>query len=170
MRSSILVLLGMLLCCFPRQVLAQSPPEDYSRNSIYLEALGQGLLYSVNYDYRFVEHGAIRLGATHFILPDFFIGTLNITAFPVMAEYLLGGRNDFLEVGLGIIPVYGTFTFEFGDAKLPGLNAWVLFGTGTVGYRHQPSGGGFMFRLGITPFFTRVGSRPYGGLSLGYAF
>jgi hypothetical protein len=34
--------------------------EAYSKNGVYLELLGTGLLYSVNYEHRFAEHWSGR--------------------------------------------------------------------------------------------------------------
>jgi len=45
------------------------------------------------------------------------------------------------------------------------------FGHAYFGYRLQPKNGGFLFRAGITPIFTKDGFVPYrAGISFGYKF
>jgi hypothetical protein len=92
-------------------------------------------------------------------------GGLAFTGFPIMVNYLSGEGSGNLELGIGVIPLTVSIG---GDSGLKRGTA--VFGTATLGYRFQPLDGGFMFRIGLTPFFNSGGAVPSGGLSLGYAF
>jgi hypothetical protein len=46
----------------------------------------------------------------------------------------------------------------------------VVTGAAAIGYRYQPTNGGFLFRIGLTPWFHSGGAKISGGLSLGVAF
>ena len=52
----------LVLVSFNQEAMSQS----FSSDALYVEALGQGVLYSVNYDHRFAEHVGVRFGATYF--------------------------------------------------------------------------------------------------------
>ena len=163
----IVISVVVLVSCFSQQVVSQTQEQDYSRKAVYLELGGEGVFYSVNFDYRFSRHFCGRIGFTHFTLEDFFFEDLSITAFPIIAEYLVGGGNHFLELGAGVIPVWGSSTFRFikasGDTFTP-------VGTASIGYRYQPADGGLIFKVGIPVFFSRTGTGIWGGVSVGYAF
>ena len=51
-----------------------------------------------------------------------------------------------------------------------GSGGTAVGGTATIGYRYQPSNGGFLFRIGFTPFFAEDGFAASGGISLGFSF
>ena len=165
MRTVVITVVA-LVSCFSQQVVSQTQEQDYSRSAVYAELGGQGIFYTLNFDYRFTRHLCGRIGFTRFTLEDFFGSDLTITGFPLMAEYLVGGGNHSLELGAGGILVQGTSTFRFISAS----SKWGLVGTTTVGYRYQPSDGGLFFRVSIPAFFTSGGSGIWGGLSIGDAF
>ncbi len=160
---------------------AQSPT---CPSSVYFEALGNGLLYSVNYDRLLTGSLGGRVGVSHFA-PD----EVSVTTFPVSAYYLVGSGNSRLELGLGMcVMLQGEKqSFSFMSSLDEEFKGNGVLGTATLGYRHQHPEGGFMFRAGMTPFFgtfERDISPTYfetvtedvfrvhlsGGLSAGYAF
>jgi hypothetical protein len=100
-----------------------------------------------------------------------------------MVNYLLGAEGSYFELGLGVSYYAGEGQFLFVD------NANSLMGTSTIGFRFQPSEGGFFFRANVTPTFGNFGDNPdcdssqkncddrqfvfwpfYGGLSFGFTF
>lgn len=142
--------------------------QNYSSNSVYLELLGNGLFYSINYDHRFSNHWGGRIGLM-------FIGgqsdqsndKIGVAILPVMANYFVGSGSHRLELGAGLIFAAAGGTLEnYGSFSGGGLGGL----TSTIGYRYQPAGGGFLFRVGATPFYSDGRAQLSGGLSLGYAF
>ncbi|MGB9773590.1 MAG: hypothetical protein ACP5JH_09620 [Bacteroidota bacterium] len=169
---TVLVLLGAVT----RSTVAQQE-RPFRRNAVYIEGLGQGILYSINYEHRLTPHISLRAGFTHWSLPFIFIFPLKVgmTGFPIMGNYLSGKSSHHLELGIGAVPFIVTVpeqTTIFGT-ELKGEEVGVLIlGTTTIGYRYQPRGGGFVFRIGFTPLFPLSFEKVLlsGGISLGYAF
>jgi hypothetical protein len=163
--KKIIVLIAVLLSCLNLPSVSQPLDQEYTHHAVYLEVGGQGILYTVNYDYRFTKFFAGRVGFTHFTIPAFFISDLTITGFPLMGEFLIGGVDHFFEIGLGVMPTIGETSFGFFSSTKSGL-----IGTANIGYRYQPADGGFLFRASIPVFVTGKGARVWGGVSFGYAF
>ncbi len=161
--------------------VAQSPT---SRNSIYVELLGNGLLYSANYDHLFTEAIGMRVGVGYFPYHEVRLG-----AFPLMGYYLIGSGRHKFEVGLGICVILQREGQGFAWMSAPDdeVRGNTVLGTATLGYRYQPADGGFVFRAGVTPFFGNFRReisplyyvdeyenvfklQMWGGISLGYGF
>ena len=136
-------------------------------NSLYFEALGNGILYSINYDRMINENFGGRIGIMY--LPEFgiiFSSIENLVMMPVMLNYFVGEKHK-LELGAGI--VYSSF--DKGDLfKFEAEGKSGVVGTATIGYRYQKPEGGFLWRIGFTPFFSNEVFVPSGGISLGYSF
>jgi hypothetical protein len=163
----------MLVCVLP--VRAQESSTQIARNAIYFEGFGQGMLYSINYDYRIDGSMSIRAGFTRWSIPFIFIRELTATGVPLTVNYLSGERNSHFEAGIGVVLFHfrarGSWFVFSSDTE---SSANLLLGTATVGYRYQPRDGGFLFRIGVTPFFTlddgAFYARLHGGISFGFVF
>lgn len=139
---------------------AQNDSLPFKRHTLYAEIFGHGMLYSVNYDFRFHRHAAFHVGFSHWGFNSAFFGELRMTAFPVTLLYLSGKGDSHLEVGAGIIPVKLTFVNSgiftlFSGIKVDKKRSDAIFGIGSIGYRYQPLDGGLMLRLAITPFYNK---------------
>jgi hypothetical protein len=147
---------------------------DYRKNAIFLELLGPGMFYSVNYDRRIGNNLSLRGGFTtwnlHGVLFELLgIERLSMTAFPLSINYLTGpGKSSHLEIGAGVMPSFVSGKASFTDEETG--NATLLMGIGSIGYRYQKPDGGFFFRVALTPVFTQYGSAVSGGLSFGIGF
>jgi hypothetical protein len=142
-------------------VLPQSHP-----NSLYVELLGNGGLYSINYDRLFTSNIGGRIGFSYLSFKkDLFLPEMTLFTFPVSFSYLLGEGSSKLELGAGITIVSGEFDWvnEKGSGGLVVPN--LIFG-----YRFQSSDGGFLFRIGYIPLFTSEGVLSWVGLSMGATF
>lgn len=165
MRQKQIILLALSFI-FSMVTNAQDLP---SNRSIFIEGLGNGLTYSVNYDTRFGP-GSAGLGGRGGVgfLP---IQGVNITSFPFLVNYLWGNNGHFLEVGAGatILAVAGGSDTVI---SIEEFNRSTGIGpTFSLGYRYQPLNGGILFRAGIAPIIDTTGSLPYWPqISLGYAF
>jgi hypothetical protein len=130
--------------------------------TVFFELGGPGLA-SINYDMRLnkKEDGlGFRVGVGGFSIDD-----ASVVFIPVGLNYLLGkdGKNYF-ELGGGITAVTGN------DGSNDGTFS-TSFGHLNFGYRLQPANGGFLFRAGIVPLFSKDGFIPYyAGISFGYKF
>lgn len=123
-----------------------------AKNGLYLEGLGPGLLYSVNYERLVTDGLALRIGFSYWsVSASATSGTTTATAsasfftFPVTASYV-GLRG--LEVGGGM-----TLMHASGSGSSVGVSAdgggFAPLGVAMVGYRlHPMNGAGFQFRVG----------------------
>lgn len=148
-------------------ISSKSQAQDFARNSIFLELGGNGALYSLNYDHKFFDHASARVGGMYLPLSaEDSDDRVNVALFPIMINYLVGSGSSRLEVGIGTLAGYVSGNADnenFSEGAVGGL-------TGTLGYRLQPVDGGFLFRIGVTPFTTGAGIQLWGGLSLGATF
>lgn len=152
-----------------QEALSRHRGGDFARNSIFVEVLGNGLLYSLNYDHKIFNHLSARLGGMYVGgLESEDVGEdISLLFVPVMANYLVGNGNSRLEIGAGITFGHAGGDWDgLGEVSGGGVTAF----TSTIGYRLQPVDGGFLFRIGFTPTFTSGGVVPLIGLSLGGTF
>ena len=149
---------------------AQRLPEEKrfspKAQQVYLEALGPGLLYSINYDQRFFkrENGlGIRIGASRYKGEE----GENRSTVPVQINYLFGQVGRYFEVGAGT--TYG------GGKDISNPTTGDFIGTATIGYRRQPyQTKGLTWRLALTPLFVFEKENlivlPWVGGSVGFRF
>lgn len=135
-------------------------------NAVYVELLGNGLLYTLNYDRLFTPHVSGRVGLM-LLAAGNGESAAGVLATPLMVNYLVGEGNSHFEAGAGILLINGAVD-NVGTAEDEGFSGSV--GTATLGYRYQRPGGGFIFRIGVTPFFGLSGGAPWAGISFGYGF
>lgn len=166
-RTFISVLLaGAMMALAPSTTNAQ-----FAKNAAYVELLGNGLFYTVNYERFFGPELSARGGLMVFSVSETENGTETsgtVNVVPLTANYFLGDSHR-LELGAG--PVLFRLSASVDTPGLSDSDSGVaFFGTATVGYRYQSPGGGFLFRIGLTPIISGDGVAPWGGLSVGWAF
>jgi hypothetical protein len=134
-----------------------------ARNSIYAEFGGNGAFYSLNYEMRFNNQNDGLGGRAGFgFLPT---GTGSILSMPLMVNYLKGKNSNYLELGLGVTYLSVDDLLGFLETD---VSTWLS--TATIGYRRQALDGGFLFKVGVTPFYNEGGVHFWSGLGVGYAF
>ena len=141
------VILVVLLASVPARAQSTAgTTAHFDQNAAYVEALGVGGLYSINYDRRITRELGFRAGFTTWSL---------ITGFPVMANLLLGSNPDYVEIWFGALIGFTTPEGKpfFSSYANPGPGMWV----GTLGFRYQPDSGGIVFRVDFTPLFWNGG-------------
>jgi hypothetical protein len=130
---------------------AQEEKVFFHRNSVYVELLGNGGYYSVNYDYLITPKNALKLSARAGISihPERGTGP----TIPLEVNLLFGNPNKrkkkgFLEIGTGY-----TWVRHFSnDIKFN-------YRINRIGYRRQSPYGGFMYRIALitwTEVFTNA--------------
>jgi hypothetical protein len=161
-------------------VYVQAPPPREptvrtAENGIYVEGLGPGLFYSLNYDRTFGDVAA-RVGISYVSLSvsdasgqssahAYFLGI------PVTVSYIgVGSKRHMFEMGAGVtFWNVGAGFNSFGADSQSSSTTFVL-GTAILGYRLQPPDGGFMLRTGVSPIIGKGIFLPWPYIALGATF
>lgn len=157
----------MLVLLFLLSGTTFAQTNDNRAQSVYIEVLGAGGTFSLNYDTRFqnTQDGLGGRAGISFIASE---GS-SIFSVPVMLNYLLGNGNSYFEVGLGA--TYISFNADDEGDEVLFVDDSSIYGTMVFGYRYQPRDGGFLFRAGFAPIFNADNFIPYWPyLSFGYSF
>lgn len=160
------------------EVAPAAAPESVPRtasNVVFAEALGSGLLYSVNYE-RIIDRWNVGLrgGISYFTYAVSSYGSsgnLTLVSIPLLASYYFGWRSHNLQLGLGATVLYtGVATDSRGTSFSGERSGAGLAASGVVGYRYIPRDGGITFGVGFTPLVRTSRFLPWGGANVGYAF
>jgi hypothetical protein len=145
-------------------------------NVIFFEALGNGLLYSLNYERLFAGFNVgLRAGASFFtydVSQAQGSGNLTLLTFPIVASYYLGSLHHKLELGLGATILYFSAASDSTGTQFAGSGTGLgIAATGVIGYRYLPRGTGPTVGVGFTPLARpEKGFLPWGGLNVGLVF
>jgi hypothetical protein len=166
------VLLAVVAMLLPGQTFAQSREE--ARNAVYLELLGSGGLFSLNYEREIADGVLARAGFGSWASSSFWSDAeTTVTTVPLTVALVRGRGRHRLELGGGM--TVGRRTRDTFDGSSGNFVSW----TGLVGYRYEKPNRGFLFRAGATPFYgfgaedvayPERGFFPSFGISLGYSF
>jgi hypothetical protein len=166
MRNSVFIFLISIFLAFPWLVDAQTSEPN---SAVFMEILGNGLVYSFNYDTRFsAKQDGLggRVGISYLAIEGTSIATV-----PMVMNYLLGKNGKYFEMGIGATYVAAADRTNTNSRNNPINTADGWLGTMSFGYRSQPVDGGFLFRAGVTPLFGGGSFWPfYPQVSFGYAF
>ena len=132
------------------------------KNTIYVEALGQGIVNSINYDRIVRSEKKVK----NSISVGFGAKILNVTdtrlSTHISYNFLFGTKANKLELGLGVNAMYLEDEYDFieynysypaqkGPVYRKGL---YTYASPKIGYRYQKSGGGLFLRATFTPLIT----------------
>ena len=158
------------------------------KNIVYMELLGSGFLYSINYE-RVLwtkEKKAVtaRIGLSQ--RGSFYSKKLNELFAPVALSFLYGKNKSKLELGAGLLAhsnKNGSTREEIKEhgESFPLSPPFEVFPIAIIGYRFQPKTKGIVFRASFTPIVDRLFLPGYftynkihiwwwGGMSIGYIF
>jgi hypothetical protein len=157
-----IIYLGLLLTpilSFGQRDSSSSLPK---RNTIYIEAFGQGLLNSLSYDrlYRTGKKNKTSVSAGVTFFPSIGIGDMYLGS-QLSYNFLYTMKNHHIELGMGLnflvdeVKEGVEYLGESGIEK-----NYYLYFTPKLGYRFQRPQGGIFFRVTFTPlvaFMNRVG-------------
>ena len=168
----------------------QAPSESHpAPNSIYLEGLGAGLAYSLNYERMVTDDVGVRAGFSYMSFGasasaggQTTSASATFMTFPITVSYIgIRGGSSSLELGGG-----ATLAYASGSASGLGSSAsgsgMMPYGVAMVGYRlHPVDHAGFQLRVGLmaiageglglsNPNPGSFGVLPWGYLSLGASF
>lgn len=150
-------------------------PTRTAPNVVFAEALGSGLLYSVNYE-RILDRWNVGLrgGVSYFtyaVSSYGASGNLTLVTFPLIASYYFGWRSHHVQLGVGATILYTGVATDSQGTKFNGERSGAgVAATGVVGYRFIPRDGGVSFGVGFTPLVRTSRFLPWGGANVGYAF
>ncbi len=149
------------------------------RNTIYVEAFGQGILNSLSFDRLYHINRRVKTSFTAGVMLD----PANLRwGIPVSYNWLFGKKKSHLELGVGL--TYWT------EKYVNDIVDYYTYVTPKIGYRFQRPKGGLFFRITFTPPIGLIHSEkwenkmgyydhenpigglifPWGGISLGYTF
>ena len=137
----------------------------FKRNDIYLEAGGNGLFASVNYERQLTKQPGLgfRVGVGFYSEKAFYL------TIPVGINYLFKLKNNksFIDAGLGATwtQIDGNL---FGDSNNANGDDFVNF-VPSIGYRRHTNKD-LMWRISVTPIANKYGLVPWLGLSVGKRF
>ena len=126
-------------------------------NSVFLEGLGAGLFYSINYERRVIDDVGVRAGFSYLSVSASASGagttasaSASYLTIPITASYLgVRGSRSGLELGGGMTLAYASGEASAGVSSASGAGMSAL-GTAMVGYRlHPVDHAGFQFRVGL---------------------
>ncbi|MFA8342670.1 MAG: hypothetical protein ACEPO8_06805 [Rhodothermaceae bacterium] len=146
------VLSVILFLCFGSVFFCQT------KNNIYVEALGNGLAYTINFEREIVQNINLRIG----------YGNILVRTVPIMLNY-----HYYFENGHSFMAGIGAVNVKWHDDFLSLLDdfrsdKWTT--TLSFAYNVKMKTPGFNIRFAFTPFITSDEFIPYGGVSLGFAF
>jgi hypothetical protein len=138
---------------------------SFKKNDIYLEAGGNGLFGSVNYEHQFTKQPGLgaRIGVGFYTENAFYL------TIPVGINYLFKLKTDksFIDAGIG-----ATWTRIdgklFGDSKNSSGDHFVNF-IPSIGYRRHTAKD-MMWRISLTPAANKYGLVAWLGASIGKRF
>ncbi|MCB0746420.1 MAG: hypothetical protein KDC90_03060, partial [Ignavibacteriae bacterium] len=145
MKSKIFLIV-ILLTISSIQIFAQSPEKKF-KNNFYFELFGNGFLGSFNYERILGESSILKMGLGYVPnIENSSISAEQVILIPIDYIHLYSfNKNVKLDIGIGV-------TFQFMDENYGGKDEVLI--NGTFGYRYQPTNGGFLFRISITPFYS----------------
>jgi hypothetical protein len=133
---------------------------DEIGNKVYIEFLGAGILYSLNYEITLSDRVGLRFGVGG--LP--FSGVTYLVGFAMpMVQLGRGPHRAVVGAGLGIGWIEHVAIFDSDEV-------FMGYGVASIGYQYQPHASGFLLRGSFTPIITDQEFAPWGGLSVGTAF
>lgn len=128
-----------------------------SKNNIFIEAYGNGILYTINYEREIINDFTFRIG----------YGNINLQSIPVLVNYhyKLSEGNSIM-IGFGAVKLNWNDDFLYKDEA--GTKNWI--NTAVLAYNINSQKKGINFRFAFTPFIIDGTFLPYGGISIGYSF
>lgn len=138
-----------------------SRANEAAKNNFYFELGGNGIFYSINYDRLLLNSFSSRIGFMHIEFefgPNFGNRRDQVTAIPIILNYLYGSGKNKIEIGTGIV-IY----CQDNNWKEAGVQPAL-----TLGYRYQPQPKGLIFRIGYTPIISKEEILSWAGISIGF--
>ena len=164
------ILLSLIFFGFSFLSFSQQLETSMKKNTIYAELLGQGALWSINYERMFEIDDFVSQSAsvgitTNRNLSDFFLdqsffnfGNNYNFGTPIAYRLIFGKKNSHLELGIGLTGFYfkGAGSYHDGfcisySSDIRRFNSYIV---PTIAYRFQQKTGGVFFKVSYSPQFS----------------
>jgi len=151
----------LLFCCVSLTTIIALGQNDFKRNDIYLEAAGNGLFGSVNYERQLTKEAGLgcRIGLGFYTENGFY------ATIPVGINYLfeLKRKGTFIDAGMGIAWTQKDRLFNSKNEE--NFSNFIP----TIGYRVHTAKN-VMWRLSAAPIINKYSFFPWLGISIGKRF
>ena len=164
------IFLSLIFVSFSFLSFSQQLETSMKKNTIYAELLGQGALWSINYERMFEIDDFVSQSAsvgitTNRNLSDFFLdqsffnfGNNYNFGTPIAYRLIFGKKNSHLELGIGLTGFYfkGAGSYHDGfcisySSDIRRFNSYIV---PTIAYRFQQKTGGVFFKVSYSPQFS----------------
>jgi hypothetical protein len=154
-----------LLLLAPRAAAAQEAAPERA-NAIYVEAFGNAVLFSVNYERTVLPWMGVRVGASQF--PNIDPGEdPDMYLFPFLLHFRIGNGRAQPELGVGTLVVYRDTRAMVHPRR---IEPFEVLPSLSFGVRARHPGSPLILRSGITPLYFEDGFRLSFGASFGVMF
>lgn len=177
---------GLLMSGFMQASGQRESPPKPPVNAVYSELLGNGFMYSINYDRLIYHDENLSITARAGITPGF-VSLFRGVGLPFELNALFLRKNGHnAEAGPGFSWFNGKSTYRNENREVVTSSRYnVCDVTLRLGYRYVQPGGGLIIRTAFIPVFSIVSPEevrtqnffpfgkpftPWAGLSIGYAF
>ena len=164
------IFLTLIFVSFSFLSFSQLLESSTKKNTIYAELLGQGTLWSINYERMFEVNDfvsqSLSIGFTtrkeerDMLLGHSFFnaGNGNYFGSPLAYRLILGKRNSHLELGIGLTGLYYNGAGWYNDgicrSYSPDIKSFKSYLVPTIAYRFQQKTGGLFFKVNYSPMFS----------------
>ena len=164
------IFLSLIFFGFSFLSFSQQLETSMKKNTIYAELLGQGALWSINYERMFEVNDFVSQSAsvgltTNRNLRDLFFdqsffdfGNNYNFGTPIAYRLIFGKRNSHLELGIGLTGFYfkGAGSYHDGfcmsySSDIRRFNSYIV---PTIAYRFQKKTGGVFFKVVYSPMLS----------------
>jgi len=177
MKKLLLVLIAVMSLVLILNLSLFAQDEKVAHKSFYSEIGGPGVLMSANFDSRFSSDSQFGFGyrvGIGYLYGEYSNDYVERAYFtiPVGLNYIFGKPDSVhsFEIGTGttLLPRKAEI-YYYGNSDNKKLS--YALGFFTFMYRRTPEGGGFSWRIGLTPLIDRYGDIfPMGSFSIGFIF
>jgi hypothetical protein len=138
----------LLLLAFALPADAQDATASVRNNAAYFEFLGNGGVFSINYERAVTPLLRLRVGVASWTAQSFWgDAETQFETFPLMLHVVPGRGAHRFEAAIGVLPGRRGRQPDMGESG--GFVSLI----GLIGYRYEPPGRRFVFRAGVTPFY-----------------
>ncbi len=151
------IVFALILFFLAFSVCAQrkKDPRLFRKNTIFIEILGNGATFTLNYDRLFLQKDGFKIAGRigYSILP----GILDIKSVPLEMSLLISDQgNHHFEIGTGLSYIKGlktenVITDYSGSGKYVSESLYLPF---RIGYRYQRQRGRLFLKAGIIPMIS----------------
>jgi hypothetical protein len=139
----------------------------FKKNNIYLEAGGNGLFGSINYERQLTKESGLgaRIGIGFYSENVFYL------TIPVGINYLFKLKNpkSFIDAGLGVTWIMSEGKLFIGKVADVSNDGHIVNFIPSIGYRRHTSKD-LMWRISLTPVVNKYNLIPWLGISIGKRF